>query len=245
MKFSIITIFPEMLKAYLGVSILKRAVNSGLISVHIHNLRDYTSDKHKVVDDYPYGGGAGMVMKPEPFFRIVDELWPEKGDRKIILLSPKGRIFNQDVAVELSEEQREIIFFCGRYEAVDERVKEYLADDEISIGDYILTGGELPALVIIDAVARLLPGVLGDSRSSVEESFSCGLLDYPHYTRPETFRGMSVPAVLLSGNHSGINKWRREQAFRMTLKKRPELVEKYALSKEDKKILDEIKEEVK
>ena len=241
-KFHVVTIFPEMLKAYLGFSILKRAIQSNLLSVGIHNLRDYTQDKHKTVDDYPYGGGAGMVMKPDPFFRIVESLWPEKEKRKIILLSPQGRLFNQDAACELAREDKDIIFFCGRYEAIDQRVSDNLVNEEFSVGDYILTGGELPALVIIDAVARLIPGVLGDFCSTKEESFSWGLLDYPHYTRPEHYRGMSVPGVLLSGNHSAINRWRKKQAIKATLENRPDLLEKYVLSDSDRELLEEIKE---
>ena len=245
MKFGIVTIFPDMVKAYLSASIMKRAIQGGLITVDVHNLRDYSTDKHRSVDDYSYGGGAGMVMRPEPFFRITETLWPDKSKRRIIMLSPKGCLFNQDIAEELTKEKREIVFLCGRYEAIDERVREFLADDEISTGDYILTGGELPALVIIDAVARLIPGVLGDCQSAVEESFSWGLLDYPHYTRPEDYNGMTVPKVLLSGNHSEINRWRKKQAFKITLEKRPKLLESYLMSDEDKKILDEIKEELK
>ena len=243
MKFSIVTIFPDMVRAYFNASIMKRAIDNGIISVVVHNLRDYATDKHKSVDDYPYGGGAGMVMKPEPFFRIAEDLWPRKENRRIILLSPKGRLFSQAIAEELSREQKEIIFLCGRYEAIDERVKEQLADDEISIGDYVLTGGELPALVIIDAVARLMPGVLGDSRSSEEDSFTCGLLDYPHYTRPEAFRGMKVPDVLLSGNHSEINRWRKKQSLKLTLERRPGLIDKYILVPDEKELLDKLKEE--
>lgn len=243
MKFSVVTIFPEIFDAYLGSSIMKRALQSGIISVSVHNLRDYTTDRHKTVDDYPYGGGAGMVMKPEPFFRISEALWPEREGRRIVLLGPKGRMFSQEVAAELSAEEREIIFFCGRYEAIDERVR-MLADDEISIGDYILTGGELPSLVIIDAVARLIPGVLGDSRSSEDESFACGLLEYPHYTRPDNFRGMIVPEVLLSGNHAEILKWRKRKSLEITLEHRPELIKKYRLTAEDNKIMNEIKEDL-
>jgi tRNA (guanine37-N1)-methyltransferase len=243
MKFGIVTIFPDMVNAYLGASIIHRAMRSGLIAVDVHNLRDYAMDKHKTVDDYPYGGGAGMVMKPEPFFRISEALWPEKQKRKIILPSPKGRLFDQEVAAELRREEREIVFFCGRYEAIDERVTVCLADDEISIGDYVLTGGELPALVIIDAVARLIPGVLGDSRSYEEDSFTCGLLDYPHYTRPESFRGYSVPEVLLSGNHREIEKWRRRESLRITAEKRPGLLEKYCSTADDITLLEQIKEE--
>ncbi len=244
MKFSIVTIFPEMVQAYLGASIIKRAIQKGIISVAVHNLRDYTTDKHKTVDDYPYGGGAGMVMKPEPFFTIVEERWPSKEERKIILLSPKGRLFGQERALEMSREQVEIVFLCGRYEAIDERVSEHLADEEISIGDYVLTGGELPSLVIIDAVARLIPGVLGDSRSSEEDSFSCGLLDYPHYTRPEYFRGIRVPDVLLSGNHREIERWRKKQSLKLTMERRPALAERHVPTPEDEDIIKEIKEEL-
>ncbi|MBI5641356.1 MAG: tRNA (guanosine(37)-N1)-methyltransferase TrmD [Nitrospirae bacterium] len=244
MKFSVVTIFPEIITTYLGTSILKRAISRDLINVDVYNLRDYASDKHNTVDDYPYGGGAGMVLKPEPFFALVDRIWPDATKRRIVLLSPQGRVFNQETALELAKEQRETVLFCGRYEAIDERVKEYLADDEFSVGNYVLTGGELPALVIIDAVARLVPGVLGDSRSPEADSFSCGLLDYPHYTRPENFRGMSVPPVLLCGNHSKILRWRKMESLRRTLEKRPELLENYSLSSEEKKLLDEIKEEL-
>ena len=242
-KFHVVTIFPEMLKTYLGFGVLKRAIQNSILSVEIHNLRDYSHDKHKSVDDYPFGGGAGMVMKPDPFFEIVESLWPEKEKRKIIMLSPRGRLFNQDNALELSREEKDIIFLCGRYEAIDQRVSDHLVDEEISIGDYILTGGELPALVIIDAVARLIPGVLGDFGSTEEESFSWGLLDYPHFTRPEHFQGMSVPAVLMSGNHSEINRWRKKQAIKITLEKRPELLARYILSDKDRKLLEEIKED--
>ena len=244
MKFSIVTIFPDMINAYLEASIIKRAIRSGVITVSVHNLRDYSAGKHKTVDDYPYGGGVGMVMKPEPFFRIAETLWPERARRRIILLSPKGRTFDQHAAAELAGCGKEIVLLSGRYEAIDERVREFIADDEISIGDYVLTGGELPALVIIDAVARLIPGVLGDCRSAEEESFSCGLLDYPHYTRPEDYRGRSVPEVLLSGNHREIAKWRRKQSLKLTLEKRPELIAQYAVSQEDKEMLNEIKEEL-
>ncbi len=243
-KFSVVTIFPEMVKNYLGFSILKRALEKGRISVAVHNLRDFTTDTHKTVDDYPYGGGPGMVMKPEPFFRAVEAIWPERRSCRIIMLSPRGRVFTQNVASEIAEDDRETAFLCGRYEAIDERVREYLIDDEISIGDYILTGGELPALVIIDAVSRLLPGVLGDDQSSEDESFSKGLLDYPHFTRPEEFRNMRVPKILLSGNHEEIRKWRKGESLRATLQRRPELLSTYKLSDEEKSIFDKIKEEL-
>jgi tRNA (guanine37-N1)-methyltransferase len=243
MKFNIVTIFPDMVGSYLGASILKRAIDNDLLTVKVHNLREYATGRHKVVDDYPYGGGPGMVMKPEPFFRIVETLWPDREARRVILLSPKGRIFDQDTASALSEEKSEIIFLCGRYEAIDERVSAHLADEEISIGDYILTGGELAALVIIDAVARLVPGVLGDCRSSEEDSFSCGLLDYPHYTRPASFRGIEVPDVLISGHHGEIERWRRKQSLRTTVERRPELLKNMNLSRSDEKLLKQIKEE--
>ncbi|TAN43140.1 MAG: tRNA (guanosine(37)-N1)-methyltransferase TrmD [Nitrospirae bacterium] len=243
MNCSVVTIFPEVINAYLGASIMKRAIAKGLLTVNVHDLRAYTSDKHHTVDDYPYGGGAGMVMKPEPFFRITEELWPDRATRKIILLSPTGRKFDQNCAEELLGEEKELVFFCGRYEAIDERVHQYLADEEISVGDYVLTGGELPSLVIIDAVTRLIPGALGDCRSAEADSFSSGLLDYPHYTRPEIFSGKEVPPVLLSGNHSEVSRWRKKQALKATLMKRPDLFDTYTLSEDDMKLLDEIKEE--
>ncbi|MBI5632076.1 MAG: tRNA (guanosine(37)-N1)-methyltransferase TrmD [Nitrospirae bacterium] len=242
-RFSIITIFPEMVNAYMGCSILKRAIERQLISVAVHNLRDYSVDKHHTVDDYSYGGGPGMVMKPDTFFRVIEAQWPKKDNIRVIMLSPRGRVFSQSVARELADESKELVFLCGRYEAIDERVSEHLADDEISIGDYVLTGGELPALVIIDAVSRLLPDVLGDSQSAEAESFSHGLLDYPHYTRPEQFREMSVPKVLLSGNHEAIRKWRIKQSLKATIQKRPDLLESYSLSVEEKLLLEQIKEE--
>jgi tRNA (guanine37-N1)-methyltransferase len=243
-KFSIVTIFPDMIQSYLGCSILKRAIEKGIVIVEVHNLRDYSTDKHKTVDDYPYGGGPGMVMKPEPFYRVMESVWPAKENRRVIMLSPHGRVFSQDVALELLDDDRELVFLCGRYEAIDERVREHLIDDEISIGDYVLTGGELPALVIIDAVSRLLPDVLGDNQSVEDESFSKGLLDYPHYTRPEDFRGMRVPKVLLSGNHEDIRKWRKQQSLKVTLLKRPELLNIYTLSDEEIILFDQIKEEL-
>ncbi|MBM4141360.1 MAG: tRNA (guanosine(37)-N1)-methyltransferase TrmD [Nitrospira sp.] len=243
MKCDVITIFPEIFHAYLGEGILKRALEKKLIEIRIHNLRDFSKDKHKTVDDYPYGGGAGMVMKPEPFFSAVETLYPERAKRRVIMLSPAGNKFDQDMAAELSREKRKLILLCGRYEAIDERVRTALVNDEISVGDYILTGGELPALVIIDAVARLIPGVLGDERSAEEDSFSSGILDYPHYTRPPVFMGIEVPEVLLSGNHKEIWQWRRKEALRRTLERRPELLEKIRLSDEDYTLIREIKGE--
>ncbi len=244
MKCDVITIFPDIFDAYLHEGIMKRALQKGVLEVKVHNLRDYTNDRHKTVDDYPYGGGAGMVMKPEPFFSAVEALCPERARRRVILLSPAGNTFDHEKAVELSGEERRIMFLCGRYEAIDERVRTFLADEEISIGDYVLTGGELPALVIIDAVARLLPDVLGDELSAAEDSFSGGILDYPHYTRPPLFRDLAVPEVLLSGNHRDIQHWRRKEALRRTIERRPDLLENCTFSSEDDKLIREIKEDV-
>lgn len=243
MNFDIITIFPEIFQAYLNEGIIKRARQKGLIGIDIHNLRDFTDDRHKTVDDYPYGGGSGMVMKPEPFFAAVESLCPDNAARRVIMLSPAGRRFDQNMAEELSQEKRRIFFLCGRYEAIDERVRTGLANDEVSTGDYILTGGELPALVIIDAVARLIPDVLGDGHSAEIESFTWGILDYPHYTRPSVFRNLEVPEVLLSGNHKDILRWRRKEAIRRTLSGRPDLLDKCAFDDEDLRLLKEIKEE--
>ena len=244
MKCDVITIFPDIFDAYLREGIMRRALQKGILEVNVHNLRDYTSDRHRTVDDYPYGGGAGMVMKPEPFFSAVEALCPDHAKRRVILLSPAGNTFDYQKAVELSGEDRRIIFLCGRYEAIDERVRTFLADEEISIGDYVLTGGELPALVIIDAVVRLLPDALGDELSAVEDSFSGGILDYPHYTRPPLFRNLAVPEVLLSGNHREIEQWRRKEALRRTLDRRPDLLEKCTLSREEDIFLREIKEDL-
>ncbi len=243
MKCSIITIFPEIFYAYLNESIMKRAALKGLLDVAIHNLRDYTTDRHRTVDDYPYGGGAGMVMKPEPFFKAVETICPDPSSRRVIMLSPAGKRFEQEMAVELSNESKDMVFLCGRYEAIDERVRTELVNDEISAGDYVLTGGELPALVIIDAVARLIPGVLGDEHSAEVESFSWGILDYPHYTRPPEFRNLKAPEILLSGHHKDIERWRRKEALRRTLMNRPDLFEKASLSDIDYKLIKEIKEE--
>ena len=243
MKCSVITIFPEIFHAYLNESIMKRAALKGLLDVAIHNLRDYTTDRHRTVDDYPYGGGAGMVMKPEPFFKAVETICPDPSSRRVIMLSPAGKRFEQETAVELSNESKTLVFLCGRYEAIDERVRTELVNDEISAGDYVLTGGELPALVIIDAVARLVPGVLGDEHSAEVESFSWGILDYPHFTRPPEFRNLKAPETLLSGHHKDIERWRRKEALRRTLMNRPDLLEKASLSDIDYKLIKEIKEE--
>ncbi|GAB4482356.1 MAG: tRNA (guanosine(37)-N1)-methyltransferase TrmD [Thermodesulfovibrionales bacterium] len=242
-KFSVITIFPDMIRTYLGFSILKKAIDRGAIDVGVINLRDFTSDRHKTVDDYPYGGGVGMVMKPDPFFEAVETTWPDRASRRVVLLSPQGRPFVQRTAAEFAADDREIVFLCGRYEAIDERVRTMLSDDVLSTGDYILTGGELPSLVIIDAVSRLVPGVLGDFSSTEDESFSRGLLDYPHFTRPENFRGSRVPDVLLSGNHREIARWRTKESLRATLRNRPDMMAQASLSKEEIELLEEIKEE--
>jgi len=243
MDISVITIFPEVFHAYLGLSIMKRAQEKGLVRFEILNLRDFTVDRHRTVDDYPYGGGPGMVLKPEPVSRAVEETKRDGAETLTILLSPQGKLFTQETALELSLEKRRLVFIAARYEGIDERVRKTLADRETSIGDYVLTGGELPALVIIDAVVRLLPGALGDEESLLEESFTWGILDYPHYTRPPEWNGMKVPEALLSGNHREIARWRRKEALRKTLSVRPDLLARAALTAEDHKLLEKIKEE--
>jgi tRNA (guanine37-N1)-methyltransferase len=248
MRFDIFTILPEVFTPYLESSILQRARQRELIDIRIHNIRDYTHDKHHTTDDTPYGGGGGMVMKPEPIFEAMESvLGPLPASRQltpvpVILLTPQGRVFTQRVAEELTRYER-IALICGRYEGVDERIRDHLVTDEISIGDYVLTGGELPALVIVDALSRLIPGVLGDPDGAQDDSHSMGLLEYPHYTRPPVFRGWSVPQVLLSGDHGKIERWRREQALLRTLTKRPDMLEKADLSDADKKYLSGLKKE--
>ena len=240
MHFDILTLFPEMFQGPFSESILKRAQEEGLLSIALHNIRDATTDKHHVVDDYPYGGGAGMVMKPEPIFSAVEAVY-QSGP--IILLTPQGRLFNQQIAHTLALEPR-VTLICGHYEGIDERVREHLATDELSIGDYVLTGGELAAMVIVDAISRLIPGVLGGSESIQEESHSGNLLEYPHYTRPPEFRGWRVPDILLSGNHAQIARWRRKESLRRTRERRPDLFAKLDLSsKMDMKLLKELEEE--
>jgi tRNA (guanine37-N1)-methyltransferase len=227
--FHVLTIFPEFFAGPFEYGIVKRARDSGTIEIRIHNLRDWTSDRHKTVDDRPFGGGEGMVLKPEPLFAAVESIWPERDEsRKVVLLSAQGRLFDQATAERLSA-ARELLFVCGRYEGVDERVAEHLADEELSIGDYVLSGGELAAAVIIDVVARLLPGVLGNESSAVFESFSGGghapgILDCPQYTRPAEFRGWKVPEVLLGGNHAQIREWRKQAAREKTERLRPDLL---------------------
>ena len=244
MRIDVLTIFPQMFEIMSSLSILKRAIDNKLVSIHLHNIRDYTHDRHKTVDDYPYGGGAGMVMKPEPIFETLEALQAEmtreeRNRTPIILLSPQGRLFTQQVAQEMARHER-FILICGHYEGIDERVREHLTTDEISIGDYVLTGGELPAMVVIDAVTRLIPGVLGSEESPHDESHSAGLLEYPQYTRPPAYRGWAVPEVLLSGNHGEIARLRREQAIRRTRDRRPELLAKKQLSADEKKLLERL-----
>ncbi len=241
MQFDIFTLLPEVFPPYLESSILQRARQRGLIDVRVHNIRDHTHDKHHTTDDIPYGGGGGMVMKPEPVMEALEsvlELQPgERPAFPLILLTPQGRVFNQSVAMELAQ-QPHLALLCGRYEGVDERIRRVVTD-EISIGDYVLTGGELPALLIVDAVARLLPGVLGDPDGAFDDSHASGLLEYPHYTRPPEFRGDAVPDVLLSGDHARINRWRREQSLLRTLHRRPDLLARADLSASDRKFLQE------
>lgn len=251
MQFDVFTLLPEVFPPYLETSILKRASARGLIHVNIHNIRDYAQDKHHTTDDTPYGGGGGMVMKPEPIFDAVESVLGIKpplstgqpdSSIPIILLTPQGRVFNQKIAKELSQHPR-IVLICGRYEGIDERIRQHLVTDEISIGDYVLTGGELPALLVIDAVSRLLPDVLGDPTGAEDDSHAMGLLEYPHYTRPPEYRGWKTPEILLSGDHAKIDKWRREQALERTLKKRPDMLEKADLSESDKKYLEKLNQE--
>jgi tRNA (guanine37-N1)-methyltransferase len=232
LTFTVITLFPQMFVSLVGHSILKKAQDKNLIAVRLVDLRDYTTDRHHVTDDYPYGGGQGMVMKPEPLVAAIDEIRRKAKDARVILLSPRGRVFNQRDAARLAQ-QRELALICGRYEGVDERVKSYV-DEELSIGDYTLSGGEPAANVVIDAVARMIPGVLGNENSVAEESFSDELLEYPQYTRPENFRGLRVPEVLLSGDHQRIRQWRRQMSLRLTREQRPDLLAKATLSQDER-----------
>jgi tRNA (guanine37-N1)-methyltransferase len=239
MRFDIFTLFPEMLRSPLDESIIARARERGLVEINTWNPRDVTTDRHHIVDDYPYGGGAGMVMKPDPIFTAVERVY-ESGP--IILMSPQGRVFTQAIAQELAREPR-VTLICGHYEGIDERVREHLCTDEISLGDFVLTGGELAAMVIVDAVTRLMPGVLAPG-STEEESHTAGLLEYPHYTRPPEFRGWRVPEILLSGNHAAIARWRRKESLRRTRARRPDLLAALDLSKADRKLLYEIEAEI-
>ena len=245
MHIDILTLFPEMFQGPFSTGIFQRAIDHKLVSISIHNIRDYTHDRHATVDDYPYGGGAGMVLKPEPIFEAVESLKsdvPEVSNidsLPIILLTPQGRLLSQRIATELSRHEH-LILICGRYEGVDERVCEHLVTDEISIGDYVLSGGELAAMVLVDAVVRLIPGVLGSPASLLEDSYVSELLEYPQYTRPSVYRGWSVPEVLLAGNHAQIAKWRREQAILRTLKRRPELLDKANLRSEERQLVEQL-----
>jgi len=241
MRFDVFTIFPEALTPYLETSILQRARQRGLLEVALHNIRDWTSDKHHVTDDEPYGGGGGMVMKPEPIFAAVEDVLGAPPACPVILLTPQGRLFSQSLAFELAAQPR-LALLCGRYEGVDERVRQHLVSDEISIGDYVLTGGELPALVLIDAVTRLIPGVLGDPDGALDDSHASGLLEYPHYTRPPEYRGWRVPDVLVSGDHARLDSWRRQQALLRTRQRRPDLLQHAELSTSDLEYLKRLEE---
>jgi tRNA (guanine37-N1)-methyltransferase len=242
MIFDIFTLFPEVITPYLKISILERAQENGLIQVNLHNIRDFTHDKHHVTDDAPYGGGGGMVMKPEPIFEAVESVLQAPPVCPVILMSPQGRPFTAQIAQELAVYPH-LAILCGRYEGVDERVREHLVTDQISVGDFVLTGGELPALILVDAISRFLPGVLGDPTGASDDSFAGGLLEYPHYTRPDEFRGWRVPEILTSGDHAKIEKWRREQSIRRTLRQRPDLLTTALLSDSDLKMIKKIKQE--
>lgn len=240
MRFDVFTLFPGLIEPYINESILERARMRGLLEVHVHDIRAYATDRHHVTDEPPYGGGGGMVMKCEPVFNAVESVLGAPPACPVILLTPQGRVFTQQVAMELSQYPH-LALLCGRYEGVDERVREHLVTDEISIGDYVLTGGELPALILMDAITRLIPGALGDPDGAIDDSHASGLLEYPHYTRPAEFRGWKVPEVLLSGNHAEIARWRRRQALLRTLHRRPDLLEKAPLSEEDRKFLEQVR----
>ncbi len=241
MRFDILTLFPGMFSSPLQESILGKAIEKGLLQIRTINIRDYSLDRHQVVDDTPYGGGQGMVMKVEPIARAIEAAMSENPSARTVYLTPQGKPLNQDLARKLSA-QYHLILLCGRYEGVDERVRELFIHEEISIGDYVLTGGELAAMVLIDAVSRFIPGVLGSDRSAEEDSFFDSLLEYPQYTRPSDFRGSCVPEVLLSGNHSAVSQWRRKEALKRTSLRRPDLLAKANLSEEDRKLLKEIRQ---
>ena len=246
MRIDILTLFPRMFIGPFEESIIKRAIEGGRVQLNIYNIRDYTHDRHHTVDDYPYGGGSGMILKPEPVFEAMESISTrqpyQKASPRIVLLTPQGRLFSQKVAAELVQEDN-LVFICGHYEGIDERIRIYLANDEISIGDYVLTGGELPAMVIIDATVRLISGVLGAETATEDESHARGLLEYPQYTRPPSYRGWEVPEILLSGNHAAIARWRQEQSIRRTWLRRPDLINKIELSPEDKELIEKLKQE--
>jgi len=241
MRFDVFTLIPAAMRAYLDASVLGKAQAAGLVEIRLHDIRAHTTDRHHTTDDTPYGGGGGMVMKPEPVFACAEAALGEAMGRvPVILLTPQGRVFTQQVARDFARESH-LALICGRYEGVDERIRTHLATDEISVGDYVITGGELPALILIDAVARLIPGVLGDEGAAGDDSHSSGLLEYPHYTRPPEFRGWSVPEVLLSGDHARVAAWRREQSLRRTFERRPDLLDGAALSRSDREELDRLR----
>lgn len=242
MKFNVLTIFPEMFEGPFASSMMKSAAESGVVEISIVDIREYSGDKHRTVDDYPFGGGSGMIMKCEPVFLAAEAVLNGRDRSEVvtILLSPQGRVFNQDIARELAERQ-EITLICGHYKGVDERIREHLVDDEISIGDYVMTGGELAAMVVVDAITRLLPGVLGDLASAQTDSFYEGLIECANYTRPRNFRGHEVPEVLVGGNHEAIGQWKRRNSLRKTLERRPDLLDSAPLRDEDKRTLEELK----
>ncbi len=242
MRFDVFTLFPEVLNPYLQASILQRAQENDLVEFFIHNIRDWATDKHHTTDDEPYGGGGGMVMKVEPIFSAIESVLGKPPNCPVILMTPQGRVFTQSVARELAQQPR-LALLAGRYEGLDERVRAHLVTDEISIGDYVLTGGELPALVLMDAITRLLPGVLGDAEAPMKDSHADGLLEYPHFTRPSNFRGWEVPEILRSGNHALVERWRREQSLRRTWVRRPELLQHAKLSEEDWKFIHRLQSE--
>jgi len=245
MRIDILSLFPGMFDGPFNHSIIKRAIDRDLLDISIHDIRDYTYDKHHTADDYPYGGGAGMLMKPEPLFEAVESVKKNTENEytdRVILLTPQGRLFSHQVAQELSLESH-LILLCGHYEGVDERVREYLVTDEISIGEFVLTGGELAAMVLVDAVVRLIPGVLGSDQAIEDDSYATGLLEYPQYTRPRVYRGWEVPPILLSGNHEQVARWRREQAVKRTLERNPGLLKGASLSEKDRKLIEKVKQE--
>ena len=242
MKINVLSLFPPMFEGVFGQSILKKAQEKGAVELAVTDIREFSENKHKQVDDYPYGGGAGMVLKPEPMFNAVEAITEGRKPR-VILMCPQGERFTQKKAEELALEE-DLVILCGHYEGYDERIREYLVTDEISIGDFVLTGGELAAMTVIDAVVRLIPGVLGQADSHIQDSFSTGLLEHPHYTRPADFRGMKVPDVLLSGNHAKIEEWREEQSLKRTIERRPDLLETYELSPKQQKMVEKIKKEM-
>ena len=241
MIIDIFTLFPSIFTPYLDCSIMQRAIQNGLVSVEIHNIRDWTKDKHHTTDDAPFGGGGGMVMKPDPVFSAVEAVLGVPSACPLILLTPQGKPYTQQDAARLSQLPR-LALLCGHYEGIDERIRQHLATEEISIGDYVLTGGELPALVLVDSITRLIPGALGDPDGSQDDSHASGLLEYPHYTRPADYRGWQVPDILLSGNHAAIAKWRREQSLKRTLERRPDMLEKTELNEKDERFLSQMKD---